>query len=473
MPQRSLRAQILSRLVAPLLLMLAVVGVGGYYFINKPTVFAYDQSLANGALAVAQHVVPAGAGLRFDLSPQAEQVVRTDRYDSIFFAVLDSDGRHLGGDAGLPLPQDGGVEDGSWIGYDTSFRGRSLRAVALHRLIGDKGVTVVMAESRNKRQSVAWGIGLGMLVPEMLLAAGLMVIIWYGVARGLAPLEKLREDLQARSHRDLSPLDEAPIVEEVRPMVTEINGLLRRLDLASDTQQRFIANAAHQLRTPLAGLQTQLELVLQETDDGAREGRLKQCRQATMRTARLVNQLLALSAADARGRGEHPHGDADLAVLCRDRADGWVHRAIARDIDLGLELDVAQVHGDALLIGEMIANLVDNALAYTPPGGRVTLRCGQQHGCAVLSIVDNGPGIPEADRSRVVERFFRLPGSPGGGSGLGLAIVREIADNHGARVEIADAPGEDHGTLIEIRFPQRRSAPGALDSAREKMKHGE
>lgn len=462
--RHSLRAQLLSSLLAPLLLMLAVVSIGGYTIINRPAVVAYDQSLANAALAVAQYVYPDKDArnrptYRFDFSRQAEQVLRTDRYDDIFFLVLDQAGQYIGGDRGLPPPS--GVErlDEGRIGYDTLYRGKDVRAVALRHSIGSGYVTVVVAETRNKRNSLAWGIALGMLVPEILLAAGLVGIVWYGVARALAPLDKLRGELQARSHLDLSPLDEEPAVEEVRPLVGEINELLGRLGLASEAQQRFIANAAHQLRTPLAGLQTQLELVLAERDETARQERLQQCRQATARTARLVNQLLALSAAEAKGRGERPAGEVELSVLLGERTDAWVYRAIERDIDFGLELERTVVRGDPLLIGEMAANLVDNALAYTPPGGRVTLRCGVTDSrIPFLLVVDNGTGIPQGARGRVLERFFRLPGSPGDGSGLGLSIVRQIADQHGATVSIGDAPGEEHGTLVTVCFPRVETA---------------
>ncbi len=455
----SLRVQLLSRIIVPLLLMLAVVSVGGYIIIHQPTIDAYDQQLADTALAVSRQVESVrGADsdvhhLKAEMSRGVEQVLRTDRYDSIYFLVLDGQGRFVAGDAGLPPPSHIGEE--GRVFYDTAFRGHPVRATAMAFPVDAEVVTVIVAETTNKRELLVWHIALGLLAPEMLLAAGLIGIVWYGVARALAPLERLREQLQARSHLDLSPLDEGPAVEEVRPLVVEINELLHRLGQASAAQQRFIANAAHQLRTPLAGLQTQLELTLAETDAAARQERLEQCRNATSRTARLVNQLLALSAAEARGRDEREPQDLELVVILRDRADTWVHRAIERDIDFGLELEKAPVRGDALLVGEMAANLVDNALAYTPAGGSVTLRCGVTHDrVSFLSVVDNGAGIPLDARERVVERFFRMPGSPGVGSGLGLAIVQEIAEHHGARVLIEDVPGGHHGTLVTVRFPR-------------------
>jgi two-component system sensor histidine kinase TctE len=313
--------------------------------------------------------------------------------------------------------------------------------------------TVIVAETRNKRRQLAWDIALGIMVPELVLALGLIGVVWYGVARALSPLEKLRRDIKARSHADLRALDETPVVEEVRPLVEEINNLLARLAEGAASQQRFIANAAHQLRTPLAGLKTQLELTLADTDHEARQARLEQCRGATERTARLVNQLLALSAAEHGGQGQRPWGATDLADVLHARADDWVRRSIEKKLDFGLELGRAPLAGDPLLLGELAANLVDNAFSYTPPGSRVTLRCGEYSKGVYVSVTDNGPGIPADARARVMERFFRLPGSQGIGSGLGLAIVGEIAGRHGGTVSIEDAQDEGHGTRVTVRFP--------------------
>lgn len=452
---QSLRLQLLRRLILPLLVMLLIAGVASYAFIIRPASLAYDQSLANAALAVAQYVTaPESGGLHIEFSTQAEQVLRTDSYDDIYFLVLDGQGRAIVGDRDLPPPpREINASDG-WVGYDTLFHGRSVRAVVLPRIIEGEKVSVVVAETRNKRESLAWAVGLGMLVPEILAAAGLVAIVWFGVGWSLSPLARLREDIQARSHLDLRPLDESQVVEEVRPLVREFNGLLRRLAESSQSQHRFIANAAHQLRTPLAGLQTQLELSLQESDDGARQTRLQQCRMATERTSRMVNQLLALCAVEPGSRPDAPLVALDLAEVLEGHADHWVHRAIARSIDFGLELEPAHVQGDPVLIGELAGNLVDNALAYTPAGGHVTLKTGRiQDGVAFLEVFDNGPGIPESERERVLERFHRVPGTPGIGSGLGLAIVQEIALRHGARLELGPALAEGSGTRVRVIFP--------------------
>ncbi|MDD5296358.1 MAG: sensor histidine kinase N-terminal domain-containing protein [Rhodocyclaceae bacterium] len=463
----SLRAQILRRILPPLLLMLAVAAAGGYSIIRRYGVMAYDQQMADSALALSRYVSDGGKDamgkpvIKVAISPEVEQALRTDRHDSVFWAVRDGEGNTVAGDPDLPqVPDDMQTEEGG--GYFIGMaHGEQIRVGVFPYRVNGVTATVIVAETRNKRRQLAWDIALGILIPEMLLAAGVAGVLWYGVASALSPLEKLRRDLQARSHTDLRPLDEMPVPLEVRPLVEEINNLLLRLAQGAASQQRFIANAAHQLRTPLAGLKTQLELTLADTDHAARQARLEQCRGATERTARLVNQLLALSAAEHGGQGQRPWGATNLAEVLRARADDWVRRSIEKNLDFGLELSKATVDGDPLLLGEMAANLVDNALSYTPEGGRVTLRCGLEGGAPYLSVTDNGPGIRADARGRVMERFFRLPGTQGIGSGLGLAIVGEIAGRHGAAMAILDAPEEEHGTLVMVRFP----APGGSVAA--------
>lgn len=455
----SLRAKILRRILPPLFLMLVVVGIGGYSIIRRHGILAYDQQLADSALALSRYITFGGydsrghAIIQMNLTKDAEDILRTDRHDSVYWAVRDGEGRTVGGDPELPgIPEDAqSLEDGTY--FISTVRGQQVRVGVFIYRVGESSATVVMAETRNKRRQLALDIALGLLAPEILLAAGLLMVIWYAVRSALEPLERLRKELQQRSHSDLRPLAEFPVVEEVQPLVLEINNLLCRLEQGAESQQRFLANAAHQLRTPLAGLKTQLELTLADTDHEARQRRLEQCRNATERTARLVNQLLTLSAAEPGGQGRRPWALTDLTEIVSARADEWVRRAIDRDIDFGLELKKAFLVGDPLLLGELAANLVDNAIAYSPRGGRVTVSCGQDQGGCFLSVSDNGPGIPPEARERVFERFFRLPGTLGIGSGLGLSIVREIAQRHGGEISIQDAPDEPTGTLVKVHFP--------------------
>jgi two-component system sensor histidine kinase TctE len=275
-------------------------------------------------------------------------------------------------------------------------------------------------------------------------------------------------DLLGRSPRDLRPLEGSIAPTEIAPVVDAFNRLLSQLRESTAMQQRFLADAAHQLRTPLAGLQMHLELLLQRplTADVRKEAEMMQS--ATLRASHLANQLLVLAKAEAGAIAlAHPQ-EVNLRSLAHDAVQEWVPRAIARDIDLGFELCDATVEGDPLLLGELLDNLIDNALRYTPSGGAVTVRCGYvrcgyEGEAACLSVEDSGPGIPIWARDKVFERFFRIEGSPGNGSGLGLAIVKEVVEQHGAALKL-DAPG-DVGTRISVLFVlssrrENTAAPG-------------
>jgi len=220
---------------------------------------------------------------------------------------------------------------------------------------------------------------------------------------------------------------------------------------AAQNQQRFLANAAHQLRTPLAGLQTHTEIALSKPLPDAARAQIEQVHRATIRTARLANQLLALARAEP---GAHAaSAPVKLNGLIEGEADGWLRQALAREVDLGFEVEPASVQGDAFLLREAVSNLVHNAIEYSPPGARVTVRAGRRNGGgAFVEVEDDGPGIPAPERERVLERFYRVPGTPGTGSGLGLAIVRDIATGHGASIELGEGAG-GRGLRVALTFP--------------------
>jgi two-component system sensor histidine kinase TctE len=233
-----------------------------------------------------------------------------------------------------------------------------------------------------------------------------------------------------------------------------MNDLLARLGIAISAQQRFIADAAHQLRTPIAGLKTQTELALRESHPDKVHETLRQLQTATEQSARLINQLLSLARAEPGAKLEHAVGRLDLARLARDATTEWVPRALARGIDLGYDgaEDAAWIDGEPFLVRDMLGNLLDNAIRYTQRGGQVTVRVLRDAGRVALSVEDNGPGIPEQDRERVFERFYRVLGTGTEGCGLGLAIVREIAASHKAEVTLATGAG-GRGTLVRVAFP--------------------
>ena len=449
--RRSLRALLLRLLLPPVAVMLAIGTYAAYRVAVDPGAEAYDQSLVNTGVALGERIRMQDGRIGFDLPNVAERIARTDKYDEIYYVVRGPGGERIAGDAGLPRPAADAEPLDGVIAHDGEYEGKPLRLVTLQVPCGNENCTVSVAETTNKRLRLAREILVSSMLPLALLAVVTLALVWFGVARGLRPLQDLSREIGARSPRDLRPLDAGKSPAEVRPLVDSINHLLGEVAEANRNQQRFLANAAHQLRTPLAGLRAHAELALAQPLPAACRAELEQVHGASVRTARLANQLLALARVEAGARAPEARAGANLKQVVEGAADEWVHRALDRDIDLGFELADATVSGDAFLLREALANLVHNALEYTPPGGRVTVRTTNGAARVRLEVEDDGPGIAAAERGRVLERFYRAPGTAGTGSGLGLAIVREIAAAHGAEVEIGEGAG-GRGCRVTLVF---------------------
>jgi two-component system sensor histidine kinase TctE len=282
------------------------------------------------------------------------------------------------------------------------------------------------------------------------------MLVWFGLSKGIAPLEEIRRTIRNRKLHDLSPIDPTDAPEEIRPFIDSINDLMRRLSVSMQVQQRFVADAAHQMRTPLAGLKTQAELALRQRDLEGIEQTMRQIALGADRASRLINQLLAL----ARAESHTPAGmqRLDLRAFSESVTRDWVALAQTREIDLGYESDAgaAVVEGNPLLLRELLGNLIDNAIRYTPAGGTVTVRVGCQGETAVIDVEDNGSGIPAAEQALVFERFYRVLGTETEGSGLGLAIVREIAELHHGSARLLPT---DTGALFRVTLPLARPFP--------------
>jgi two-component system, OmpR family, sensor histidine kinase TctE len=443
MAARSLRAHLLRMLLPPIAAALALGAVISYFPTIEPATQAYDQALVDIGLALGSHVRVTQTEYRFELPPAVEQVLRTDRFDRIYYRVMSPAGLEIAGDPGLPSPPS------EAIAHNTVYDGNKVRVVSVLAPCGRSTCTVLVAETMVKRERLARDLLLQSILPELLIAAATLLIVWFGVKRGLRPLARLSEEIKSRSAGDLRPIDAAGAPEETRPLVGALNGLLDEVSAASRKQQRFLADAAHQLRTPLAGLQAHAELALAQPLPEPSRAQVERVHQATIRTGRLANQLLALARAEPGVRISL--APLDLKSLVEGEADAWVHQALARDIDFGFELEAAQIQGDAFLLREALANLVHNALEYSQRGARVTVRTGRRERAAFIEVEDDGPGIAPAERGRVLERFYRVPGTSGTGSGLGLAIVREIASSHGASIAITDSASG--GCRVAITFP--------------------
>ena len=457
-PRATLRHQLLMSLLAPIVLVTLISAVVSYYYAFNFANLAYDYSLFESALDISRQTRITNGELRVDLPRAALDMLESDTHDRIYYMVNDSKGAFVAGHKGLPLPPQN-ADLGKPISYDGNFLGSPVRIAALHSRVpgaADRDpILIQVAETLNKRRILANEILLGILLPELVLIVVVGVLIWYGVERGLRPLAALQEEIGNRSHRDLSPLPEQNVPGEVRSLIHAMNDLLARLGKALSVQQRFIADAAHQLRTPLAVLKTQTELALRQTNPDEVRHALEYLNTATGQTTHLVNQLLSLARAEPGAERAQALQPFDLSALARDTTTEWVPRALERDIDLGLDgtAAAADIYGDTLLVKELLGNLLDNAIRYTQPGGQVTVRIAAERDKVLLSVEDNGPGIPVDERERVFERFHRVLGSGAEGCGLGLAIVREIAQRHNAETRLGPGAGGS-GTLVTVVFPR-------------------
>ena len=457
--ERSLRLTLMARLLPALLLLLLIGAAAGNWVALRAATKAYDRGLLDTAFAISEQLRVVDGKLQLPLTPQARDVLLTDKFDRIYYAVRSANGALLDGNPELPMPPPEnwrrlGSEGRSY--YDGMLGNQEVRLAAFQKQIGDQRVTILAAETMVKRNELVHEVLLGMLVPEFLLILVSGSVVWFGVRSGLRPLETLRAELAGRTSSDLSAVTVA-VPEEIRPLAEEVNGLLRRLGEALESQRTFVSNAAHQLRTPIAALQAQVEAARHETS-AADAAKLAGIHAAAIRLGRLVEQLLALARAEPR-LAEASHCVA-LPDLVRQVAEDWLPKAIARDIDLGFELSPACVAGNETLLQELVANLIDNALRHAPTGGAVTVACGETDGRAWLSVEDSGPGIPETERSRIGERFYRPAGQKGDGSGLGLAIVRQIASQHGGNLQVGTSERLG-GAALRVAFPAGSRTPVA------------
>lgn len=448
----SLRWLLARWLIGPLAVLIIVSTIPTYLTAIGSANDAYDSALLDPALAIASHLHVSDNRIEIGLPLIALDALRIDSVDHVYFQVLGPDDRRIAGSAAITLPPSGMESVASHHGYyDAIVDGERVRVAALSVPHPQGRILVQVAETRIKRERLVKGILLSALIPELVVALGATALLWYGIGRGLRPLDKLRQDIASRSPVDLRPLSEDEKPLEIRPVVAAINQLLTRLGTAIAGQKRFIANAAHQLRTPLAGLKTHAELARRDPDPNELRALLDMIARETERTSHLVNQLLALARAEPEV-GQAPGPDpVNLHDVARRAAQSWVPRALAGNIDLGFELEDAWTLGDPLLLRELLANLLDNAISYSNAGGTVTVRTRAADGAALLEVEDNGVGIPEPERQRVFERFYRVTGTRGEGCGLGLAIVAEIAERHDARVSILTPP-QGRGICVRVAF---------------------
>jgi two-component system, OmpR family, sensor histidine kinase TctE len=471
--QRSLFGEILDWMLAPLLLLWPMSVALTWLVAQNIAARPYDRDLAQLTRMVARQMVIEAAATPqgvLRLPESAASLLRSDDVDRIYFQVLGPGRRILSGDRDIPLPDADARPSGDVVLRDEVIQNEPVRVASLQLDLSEDSNSVVrtvqVAETLDKRSRLATEIIKGVILPQFVILPLAVLLVWFALSRGIAPLSQLQQRIRRRQSHDLSPIDEHDAPEEVAPLVRSINDLLSRLDQSMGSQKHFLADAAHQLKTPLAGLRTQAELAQREIEAGSDPHSVKRSLQqialSSQRAAHMVNQLLSMARAEDKELALRPQA-FNLVRLATETVQDFVPRAMDKRIDLGYEgpdsdVTVPKLMGQPLLVRELIRNLVDNALQYTPDGGTVTVRItpdpfGQ---VLVLEVEDSGPGISVEERELVFQPFYRALGTNVDGSGLGLAIVREIADQHGASlsVEPARAAGgvEGPGVRFTVRF---------------------
>jgi two-component system sensor histidine kinase TctE len=477
--QHSLFGEILDWMLMPLLLIWPV-SIGVTYLIAKSIANEpFDRALEDRVTVIAQQVKEVDGEVSAELPYSARDILRADDVDNVYFQIRGAQRQMVSGDTDIPLPDE---EDKpvpwSVMLRDAQMRNAEVRVAYLYVNLqpapgarpsteGPRYALVQVAETLEKRRQLANQIIKGVILPEFIILPIALTLLWFALVRGLSPLATLQEHIRSRRSDDLSPIDSRAVPEEISPLVRSLNDMLARLSQSIHSQKRFIADAAHQMKTPLAGMRMQSELAMRQSSRDEIQRSLEQLSKSSESATRLVNQLLAL----ARAENDSPQTTSlqrtDLRSLARDTVKDWFQSALSRQIDLGFEEDETDlvVQGNATMLREMLNNMIDNALRYTQLGGRVTVRvrADTERNKVLLEVEDNGPGIAPAERGHVFERFYRVLGSEVEGSGLGLAIVREIAQRHAADIDLFNNPRSNDprfpGLLIRISLPMTSSTP--------------
>ncbi len=465
-PERSRRptsvgGRLLVLLLAPVGSLLVAGVLIDYYSSIGPVGTAFDRSLGDVALLVASYVRPGTIeSLRTGLPPEMQAAFGASGSAKRWFALRDGRGTLLAGDALLPADPSAGTPaagDGKPVFGDAVVAGEPVRVAWYDFDLDGERTRVTVAEAARSRDSPTRALVTATLIVDILQLIAIPALVIVGVRLALKPLLALRDHMAARSARELEPLDASSVPVEAQTLVESLNALFGRVRAAAESQQKFIADAAHQMRTPLAGIQAQLELLERDAGAAPVRERIHAVGEGIRRLAHTAHQLLTLARAESSATLARDFGPVDLPQLIEEAVTAQLDRALAKRIDLGAEAAPATVTGVGWLLREMLNNLVDNALNYTPAGGVVTLRSGVGPAGPYLEVEDDGPGIPPSERPYVLARFHRAPDAPGQGTGLGLAIVNDVAVVHGASLAI-ESGAHGRGTRVRIGFA---SAPGA------------
>ena len=459
-PLRSLRATLLLWLLLPLA---AVAGLDTWAAIEsalRTATLVQDRLLLGSARAIAERVQLTNGAIVVTIPPAAIEALDAGFRDRVYYRVIDRDGRLLAGTDELGAPaQD--LKPEEWTGFDAHLAGHEVRVVAFLQPLFEaprRGpIRIQVAQTLNGRNELARTIWLSTVRQQSLILLLVAALVWFGLRRGLKPLTAIRDRILKRPIGAIELVDEHAVPTELEPLVAAINNSVTRLKEHMLLHSRFLADASHQMRTPLTVLNTQIAFAMRHEGSASTHQVLHSMRRSVRSNIRLVNQLLAVTEADAGSSRASPlvRAPVDLVEEVTLAFEEIASLAEAKSIDLGLEADIdsAIVTGDRHRLHMLIVNLLDNAIRYIAVGGVVTVRIAMAiDGRWTMTVIDDGPGIPERERERVFERFYRLPATEADGCGLGLAIVREVALAHGATWTLG-APETGSGLVVTIRFP--------------------
>ena len=456
----SLRANLLAWVLMPLALVVAIDAWVSFGNAFDTATVVQDRLLLGSARTIAEQIRFEDGSFQNQIPPAALELFQSTEQDRIYYRVTSGAGHLLAGYSDLAWPGIPARGPSPYF-FNAVMRDMPVRAVALLQpVVGDpnaRPVTVEVAQTMHGHAQLAHNLWIHTVRQQLLILAVATVFIVLGLDRGLLPLLRLRDLVNAREPGALQSVPVKAMPSELAPLAGAINGYIQRLEEHAVAQGVFLQNAAHQLRTPFALLNTQLSYAARASDAAGRELSLNAARVTVQHAGHLVNQLLTLSAAQALTEHTDARGGSpaafEVAALVQQVFEGLSSHAQERRTDLGFEFsgNVSTLHAMPVAVREILKNLVDNAIRYTPAGGRVTVRFHAEGAHARLSVQDNGPGIPEAMRDKVFERFFRLHDSDSDGSGLGLAIVRELASRIGARVALA-TPSDGVGLVVVLEF---------------------
>jgi two-component system sensor histidine kinase TctE len=446
-PALSVRSTLMIWLIPAVVSILVLSVTAAYFFALRAVDISYDHSLLAQATDLSNFVRRREGRLTFALPPDVETVLRDDGGDSVFFALHTPNGVFIGGDRDIPMfptRETATAESSSGVVHNQRVR---ILAAAFN--VDAIPFIVTVAETDRQRKQAVLPVIVSMLVAEVIIVTLAALLVWFGIRNATGILQRLQREVSVRTAYEVTPIGLERVPDELHSLVRALNDLLRRLAQAYAEQHRFVADAAHQLRTPLARIQTQVE-VLKNLPTADLPAQVQRLESSVAHTVRLANQLLSLARAEADAGRTHKKHEVDLARVAEDMMERWIESAGERNIDIGFELRPSLARCDAFIVGEAMTNLIDNAIRYTPAGGVVNISTGAEDGVVYFTVDDSGPGIPAEYYQQIFERFFRLPNSPGEGTGLGLAIVDAIVRAQSATVKVSNSALG--GTRVSLQF---------------------